>query len=61
MRFFISIYDNTTFFLSTEDNIKAVEHAIEFNKPIMIVVSKPSKELTRQRVVFITLELLVML
>lgn len=38
----------TPLFLSTEDNIKAVEHAIEFNKPIMIVVSKPSKEGTRQ-------------
>src|SRR5574344_1708155 len=38
----------TPLFLSTEDNIKAVEHAIEFNKPIMIVVSKPSKELTRE-------------
>ncbi|MDD2508599.1 MAG: endopeptidase La [Aliarcobacter skirrowii] len=38
----------TPLFLSTEDNIKAVEHAIEFNKPIMIVVSKPSKERTRQ-------------
>lgn len=34
----------TPLFLNSKENIKSVENAIEFNKLIMVTVSKPSKE-----------------
>lgn len=39
----------TPLFLNNQENIKAVENAIEFNKLLMVTVSKPSKEGKREK------------
>ncbi|OCL85765.1 Lon protease [Aliarcobacter thereius] len=38
----------TPLFLTNDENIKAVENAIEFNRLIMVTVSKPTKEQKRE-------------
>ena len=39
----------TPLFLNSKENIKAVENAIEFNKLVMVTLSKPSKEGKRDK------------
>ena len=45
----------TPLFLENQENIKAVENAIEFNRLVMIAVSKAGKEGVREKDSFMML------